>query len=159
MRYYFLVIIFLTKFVAQGQEYVLDSLLPNYGDLIHMDSNVLLGADNSPNFNHFFSKLDSVYSGKKEKLHIFHIGGSHIQADIYSNKLRTYFQNMNEVSMGQRGFVFPFQLAHTNNPSNYSIKATKDKWKGYRNSVCETVLLGVWQVFRQHLKITQILFI
>ncbi|WP_372746045.1 GDSL-type esterase/lipase family protein [Lutibacter sp.] len=154
MRYYFLVIIFLTKFVAQGQEYVLDSLLPNYGDLIHMDSNVLLGADNSPNFNHFFSKLDSVYSGKKEKLHIFHIGGSHIQADIYSNKLRTYFQNMNEVSMGQRGFVFPFQLAHTNNPSNYSIKATKDKWKGYRNSVLRDSvawgLAGVSAAFKDY---------
>ncbi len=118
-----------------SQEYVLDSVMPLYENLIHTEANILSGAESSPYFNHFFSQLDSVYAGKKKKIHIFHIGGSHIQADIYSNKLRTYFQNMNLVSQAQRGFVFPYKLAHTNNPSNYRIEANKEKWEGFRNSV------------------------
>src|SRR5690606_39235921 len=61
-------------------------------------------------------------------------------------------QNMNEVSMGQRGFVFPFRLANTNNPGNYKIEATKEKWIGYRNSVLKDSiawgLSGVSAAFR-----------
>ncbi len=139
-------------FNVHSQEYVLDSVMPQFEDLIHIEANVLIGAETSPSFNHFFSQLDSVYAGKKENLHIFHIGGSHIQADIYSNKLRTYFQNMNSVSQGQRGFVFPFQLAHTNNPSNYRVEANKTKWEGYRNSIMKDSvawgLAGVTAAFR-----------
>ena len=152
MRFYLILIIFFIGFKTWGQEYVLDNYTTKFGNLIKMDANKLIGADTSPYFNNFFSQLDSIYAGKKKKLHIFHIGGSHIQADMYSNKLRSYFQNMNAVSMGQRGFVFPFQLAHTNNPTNYRITATKDKWKGYRNSVLKDSiawgLAGVTAAFR-----------
>ncbi|TRZ43213.1 GDSL-type esterase/lipase family protein [Robertkochia solimangrovi] len=120
---------------VHAQHYVLDSVTNEMGGLIDMQANSLKFADDSPNFRNFFDQLDSLYEGKKEKLHIFHIGGSHIQADIYSNKLRTYFQNMNGVSMSQRGFIFPYHLAHTNNPLNYRVEADKSKWKGYRCSV------------------------
>lgn len=147
----FVISVFL-YFGGHSQEYLLDSVMPQFEELIHTEANVLIGAETSPSFNHFFSKLDSVYEGKKENLHIFHIGGSHIQADIYSNKLRTYFQNMNSVSQGQRGFVFPFQLAHTNNPSNYRVEANKAKWEGYRNSIMKDSiawgLAGVSAAFR-----------
>lgn len=135
MKYFFLITAIFFGLKSQSQEYVLDSILPLYGEIIHTEENVLIGTESSPYFKYFFGKLDSIYEGKKEKLHIFHIGGSHIQADIYSNKLRTYFQNINMVSQAQRGFVFPFRLAHTNNPSNYRIEANKEKWEGYRNSV------------------------
>lgn len=152
MRYYAILILFFIGFKTLAQEYVLDNFTSKFGNLINIDSNKLIGAEKSPSFNHFFNKLDGIYTGKKDNLHIFHIGGSHIQADIYSNKLRTYFQNMNAVSMGQRGFVFPFQLAHTNNPTNYSITASRDKWKGYRNSVLKDSiawgLAGVTAAFR-----------
>lgn len=152
MRYYLILMAVFFSFNAQSQEYILDSIMPIYGDIIHPEANELIGAEDSPTFSNFFAKLDSIYEGKREKLHIFHIGGSHIQADIYSNKLRTYFQNMNEVSMGQRGFVFPFRLANTNNPSNYRIEGTKGKWEGYRNSVLkdsiEWGLSGITAAFR-----------
>lgn len=152
MKKILIVITGLLWFGAHSQEYVLDSVTPQFDALINSEANILVGAENSPTFNYFFSQLDSVYEGKKENLHIFHIGGSHIQADIYSNKLRTYFQNMNSVSQGQRGFVFPFQLAHTNNPSNYRIEANKEKWEGYRNSVLKDNvdwgLSGVTAAFR-----------
>src|SRR5690606_36285255 len=135
MKYFFLITAIFFGLKNQSREYVLDSILPLYGEIIHTEENVLIGTESSPRLTYFFGKLDSIYEGKKEKLHIFHIGGSHIQADIYSNKLRTYFQNINMVSQAQLGFVFPFRLAHTNNPSNYRIEANKEKWEGYRNSV------------------------
>lgn len=118
-----------------AQEYLLDSLLPADSNLIHEKYNVFAYADSSQAFIRFFDKLDSVYQGENNKVHIFHIGGSHIQADIYSNKLRTYLQNMNSKAQGQRGFVFPFHLASTNNPLNYRIEGSKQRWERFRSSV------------------------
>ena len=135
-----------------AQRYILDSILPIHGKVIHQEENQLKFASESPYFNTFFKRLDSVFEGKKDKLHIFHIGGSHIQVDIYSNKLRTYLQNTNEVSMAQRGFIFPFHLARTNNPSNYQISGTKSKWQGYRCSATDSIawgLSGITAAFRE----------
>ena len=148
-----LIIAFLWATHLSAQRYILDSVMPTHGDLFNLEANRLKFASESPYFNAFFNRLDSIYEGKKGKLHIFHIGGSHIQADIYSNKLRTYLQNTNAVSMGQRGFVFPFHLARTNNPTNYRITATKEKWQGYRCSVRDSIawgLSGVTGAFRDH---------
>ncbi|WP_445747586.1 GDSL-type esterase/lipase family protein [Polaribacter sp.] len=139
-----------TNFSAQ--RYILDSILPIHGRVIHQEENQFQFALESPYFNLFFKRMDSIFEGKNDKLHIFHIGGSHIQADIYSNKLRTYLQNTNDVSMAQRGFIFPFYLAKTNNPSNYKISGTRDKWKGYRCSVTDSVawgLSGISAAFRE----------
>ena len=99
----------------------------------------------------YLKKLHAVAEGKNKNLHIFHIGGSHIQADIYSNRLRTYLQGMNPSANGQRGFVYPFRIAKTNNPSNY--KVTHDgEWKGYRCSIMKDSiawgLSGITAVFR-----------
>ncbi len=136
-----------------GQNYILDSLTPKYGHLINFEENVFKMAEKSPSFNQFFAKLDAIYSGQKQKLHIFHIGGSHVQADIYSNKIRTYLQNTNTMSQGQRGFVFPYHMAHTNNPINYRIEATKSKWQGYRSSIIKDSiawgLSGITAAFRE----------
>ncbi|MCK7590581.1 GDSL-type esterase/lipase family protein [Subsaxibacter sp. CAU 1640] len=135
MKYALTILFLLINVTLSAQQYVLDSIEPTLGSLINREANTFKMASESPAFNQFFAKLDSIYSGKKDKLHIFHIGGSHIQADIYSNKIRTYLQNTNEVSQGQRGFVFPYHLAHTNNPSNYRISANRDLWQGYRCSI------------------------
>lgn len=152
MNYKLVAIFILFTSSLSAQHYVLDSIKPSLGHLINFEANTFKNAENSPAFDLFFAKLDSIYSGKKEKLHIFHIGGSHIQADIYSNKIRTYLQNTNELSQGQRGFVFPFHLAHTNNPTNYRIEANKDLWQGYRSSVTKDSiawgLSGVTAAFR-----------
>jgi lysophospholipase L1-like esterase/uncharacterized protein YeeX (DUF496 family) len=137
-----------------AQRYVLDSVKPLLECLVNYEANTFKLASKSPTFEKFFAKLDSVYSGKQKKLHIFHIGGSHIQADIYSNKIRTYLQNTNELSQGQRGFVFPYHLAHTNNPSNYRISGKRDLWQGYRSSVRKDSiawgLSGVTAAFRMY---------
>ncbi|WP_066220540.1 GDSL-type esterase/lipase family protein [Formosa haliotis] len=152
MKFKILVLSLILSLPVFGQHYVLDSITPEYGHLINFEANTFQYASESPYFQKFFADLDSVYLGKKKKIHIFHIGGSHIQADIYSNKIRTYLQNINDVSLGQRGFVFPYHLAHTNNPTNYRIEADKSQWKGYRCSVSKDSvawgLSGVSAAFR-----------
>jgi len=128
--------------IAHSQRYIRDSIASVTGQLIHQDKNVLMYADSSANWAGFLGQLDSIYTGKPVGLHIFHIGGSHIQADLYSDKLRCYLQNMNENAAAQRGFVFPYKLAATNNPLNYRITANLKKWKGYRSSVKQD--LSLW---------------
>ena len=152
MKFKLLLLSILISMPIFAQDYILDSITPKYGHLINFKANTFQYASESPYFKKLFSDFDSIYAGKKKKLHVFHIGGSHIQADIYSNKIRTYLQNMNEVSLGQRGFVFPFHLAHTNNPTNYRIEADNDQWQGYRCSVRKDSvawgLAGVSAAFR-----------
>ncbi|GAB1404590.1 GDSL-type esterase/lipase family protein [Lentimicrobium sp.] len=118
-----------------AQTYILDSIVASDTTIIPREFNNLAYADSSKAFEHFFNRLDSVFKGEEIRVHIFHIGGSHIQADIYSNKLRSWLQNMCPNAQGQRGFVFPFQLAATNNPLNYRIQGNKQRWEGYRSSV------------------------
>lgn len=46
--------------------------------------------ENSPNFEYLFDQLDTMIRKKDRKLHFYHIGGSHIQADIYTNDMREF---------------------------------------------------------------------
>jgi lysophospholipase L1-like esterase len=86
---------------------------------------------NSPTFETLYSNMKKMIELKDRKLNFYHIGGSHIQADIYTNDVRNYLQTKWEGVPGERGMVFPFSLAKTNNPSNYSIKSTNN-WQPYR---------------------------
>lgn len=153
MKRYFIIFLIFLYHPVLAQEFILDSLPPKINNLINFEANSFKGSESSPRFDYFFKQLDSIYEGHNNKLHIFHIGGSHIQADIYSNKIRTYLHNMSPNSQSQRGFVFPFELAHTNNPSNYKISANKSKWTGYRSSVRKDSvawgLAGVSAAFRE----------
>lgn len=118
-----------------AQKYLLDSIQPNLGSLIHEEYNFLYYADSSAGFNAFIKKLDGLYHGDEGKIHIMHIGGSHIQADVYPNKLREYLRNTGPFPEAPRGLVFPFRLAGTNNPLNYSITGNREKWKRFRSPV------------------------
>ena len=146
-------IVFILSFPLFGQDYVIDSLQKKY-NFINWKANTIKMADQSPAFKKVFRKFDTIAKGGDEDLHIFHIGGSHIQADIYSNRLRCYLQMMNGTSKGQRGFIYPYKLAKTNNPGNYKVEYD-GVWKGYRCSVNKDSvawgLSGVTAVFKDTL--------
>lgn len=91
-------------------------------------------SENSPSFEALYQKLQNMVKYKNEKLNFYHIGGSHIQADIYSNIIRRELQSYWEGIPGQRGFVFPFKMAKTNNPWNYSFESS-NTWTGYRSVI------------------------
>ena len=50
-------------------------------------------AENNPNWSHFYNNLDSMIYFKDRKLQFYHIGGSHIQADIYTHDFRSFIQS------------------------------------------------------------------
>jgi len=77
----------------------------------------------SANFDYLYRQFDSMLLFSDRKLTFYHIGGSHVQADIYTNDMRMFLQtNFNRLS-GDRGWVFPFSLAGTNNPGNYRFSS------------------------------------
>ncbi|HTO38307.1 MAG TPA: GDSL-type esterase/lipase family protein [Brumimicrobium sp.] len=89
---------------------------------------------NSPTFEHLYFKLQQMVKYKEGKLNVYHFGGSHIQADIYSNIFREHLQSYWEDIPGERGWVFPFKMAKTNNPWNYAFSSS-NTWQGYRSVI------------------------
>ena len=86
----------------------------------------------SPNWLHLNKSLTQMIETGEGKLNFYHIGGSHLQADIYSHDFRTFLQSNWPGLSGERGLVFPYSLAHTNNPSNYNF-SSPNTWKGFRS--------------------------
>lgn len=86
----------------------------------------------SPNWMHLNEVLSGMIQTGQGKLNFYHIGGSHLQADIYTHDFRTFLQTNWPGLSGERGLVFPYSLAHTNNPTNYDF-SSPNAWKGYRS--------------------------
>ena len=129
----FLLILFLNLFIklsySQQTDYPLDIDQYNF---IHYNKNILKFPKDSTNFITFFKKFNTLITKGEGKLNIIHIGGSHIQADIYTNVMRDRLQNFYPGLNGGRGLIFPYTIAKTNNPSNYIVKYT-GKWDFCKN--------------------------
>ena len=70
----------------------------------------------------FYAKLDSMTATGQGNVNIWHIGGSHVQAGTFPNRIR---DNIDSLSVrGDRGFLFPMRLARTNSDRSYRIAAT-----------------------------------
>lgn len=126
---FFSLLLFQQITVAQGNPHI----LPQH-DFIQYDSNYLHFYHDGANLNNFYAKLDTLMFEGKGKVNIMQMGGSHIQADIWSDQLRKNFHKVSPNLNGGRGFLFPFKLAKTNNPYYYEVSHTGE-WQGFRNSV------------------------
>ena len=126
----------LNKYVNVNFIGIVDSSLAKKYPFIHFERNhYQFYTYDSPNFEKLFYDIQQMVKYKDRKLNFYHIGGSHIQADIYSNYMREQLQAYWGKDLGgERGLVFPFNLAGTNNPSNYSFHSS-NKWIGYRSVV------------------------
>lgn len=78
----------------------------------------------------FYRKLAQLEQKRNRKINIVHIGDSHIQADLFTDKTRKDLQGI--FGNGGRGFVFPHRLAGTNGSSDYKFTSNV-KWSGWRN--------------------------
>ncbi len=118
-----------------AQKFLIDSSLIREYPFVMWEKNEIEFYDESPAFDQFFSKLERIYQGQSnETVNIFHIGGSHLQAGTYAHRMRRYLTQMEPHMKGERGLVFPYTLAGTNNPWNYKVDFTGE-WEGFRNSV------------------------
>lgn len=132
-NYTFIIIIFINLFftikVNSQNAYPYSTYSQNY---IRTDKNIILFPADSTNFEHLFSKLDTLILKGEGKIRIIHFGGSHIQAGIYSGVVRKKMQNFFPSLNGGRGMIFPYGMSKTYTPRNYKIKWTGE-WETYRN--------------------------
>ncbi|KPK85270.1 MAG: hypothetical protein AMS27_07840 [Bacteroides sp. SM23_62_1] len=101
-------------------------------DFIRYDLNRFNFYGNDTNYTHLHQLYDDLILKGEGKMKIVHIGGSHIQADIYSNRMRKRLQTFHPGMNGGRGFVFPYSIAGTTNPSNYYVRYSGE-WESCRN--------------------------
>lgn len=106
--------------------------IPEY-EFIRYDSNRILFPGDSLAWSAFMGSFISMVQAGNEQISIVHIGGSHLQADIYSNRIRQRMQSFQPGSNGGRGLIFPYSLARTNNPSNYKI-SSRGRWSSCKNT-------------------------
>lgn len=101
---------------------------------LNIDQNKVRFYGDSTRFHTFFDKLDEVLLAGDGQVNVLHLGGSHVQGGALSHAMRRHFYSLAPGLKGQRGLLFPFTLAETNNPWNYKVERT-GKWEGARVSV------------------------
>lgn len=102
---------------------------------IWLKSNGQTPIENVEEINGFYTQLQILKNKGIDKVRITHIGDSHIQADFFTGRMRTNFQN----SFGNAGlgFTFPYKLAKTN--GNSSVKfSSNTNFKATRNIFATT---------------------
>jgi len=127
-----IILLFLIQFLgAFSQERSYPFTILQYPFIQYKYNKIDFPAD-STSYNLVLNKLHNLVTKGEGRLQILQIGGSHIQADIYSNVARVRLQNFYPGLNGGRGFVFPYAVAKTNNPVNLQVKWT-GKWTAVRN--------------------------
>ena len=76
-----------------AQTYPLMRQLPHY-DCVNYDANHLILKGDSNKLSTFFAKLDSLALWGNNEINIVHIGGSHIQAGVFPNRMRMNFSTL-----------------------------------------------------------------
>lgn len=103
-------------------------------EFAHFDRNHLIFPGDSSAMERFFQKMDSVVFFGEGNVNIMHIGGSHVQAGVFTQQFRDNLLSINTDLIGGQYFVFPFKAGKTNNPSHYIVSSTGE-WTYCRNAV------------------------
>lgn len=133
----------------------------SYYNFIQYDSNKVDFYGSSARFQSFYQRLDSVVNYGKGQVNIVTIGGSHIQADIFTGQLRKRFQSLNGGQNAGRGYVFPYRFAHTNTPYGYYFRYTGN-WISCRNveknKICNLGMGGITAITKDSVSSVTLLF-
>ena len=100
----------------------------------HFERNHLVFPGDSVAMERFFQKMDSVVFLGKGNVSIMHIGGSHVQAGVFTQQFRDNLLSIGTDMIGGQNFVFPFTAGGTNNPSHFMVNSTGE-WSYTRNAV------------------------
>ena len=100
----------------------------------HLERNQIIYPGDSLAMERFFQKMDSVIFFGEGNLSIMHLGGSHVQAGMFTQQFRDNLLNISMDLIGGQYFVFPFSTGGTNNPSHYIVRST-GTWTYCRNAV------------------------
>ena len=118
-KLFLFVLLTITAFTATAQDYPYD--ITQY-PFVRYDLNKIHFSKDSSGFNRIYQKMDSLIMYGKGKLTVVQLGASHTQADVFSNQMRYRLQTFHPGLVGGRGFVFPYRMTKSNNPSNYAVE-------------------------------------
>ena len=107
--------------------------IPDYS-FAHFERNRLITPGDSTAMERFYQKLDSVIRLGEGNVSIMHIGGSHVQAGVFTQQFRDNLLSISPDLMGGQFFAFPFTAGKTNNPSHFMVSSTGE-WAYCRNAV------------------------
>lgn len=82
----------------------------------------------------FADKVSKLADGRISDLNLVHIGGSHVQAGVLTNTIRNNLIHLHPAFFGDKGLLFPYKMAGTNNPQDFKVYFT-GSWIGHRSSV------------------------
>lgn len=97
------------------------------------DSSCLFFPSGKDLFFTLFEKIDTLLYEGEGNINILHMGGSHVQAGIFSHQIRYDLLSMENGITANRGLLFPFSVAKTNNPYNYKVSYT-GSWSSCKNT-------------------------
>lgn len=113
----------------QAQDFIpLNSTLPSLNHTLNRftapgDSLDMLG---------FFKKFDQLTASGKGKMNVVQIGGSHVQADMWTGRVRQHFNTFLNQKEVERGFMFPYKAVKTNGSIQFDV-FYNSVWNGLRN--------------------------
>ena len=107
--------------------------VPDY-QFAHFERNQILYPGDNAAMERFFQKMDSVIFLGEGNVSIMHIGGSHVQAGVFTQQFRDNLLSISPDLIGGQYFVFPFSAGGTNNPSHFIVRST-GAWDYCRNAV------------------------
>ena len=132
-RIFFTLFWALATLTSLGQTQLLMKEVPDY-PFTHFERNRIIYPGDSLSMERFFQKLDSVLFLGNGNVNIMHIGGSHVQAGVFTQQFRDNLLSIGTDLIGGQIFIFPFTAGKTNNPSYYIVRYTGD-WDYCRNAV------------------------
>ncbi len=97
----------------------------------------------------FFKKLDDVLNNGRSEVNIWHVGGSHVQAGVFSHRVRNNIAKLINGGQASRTIMFPYKLIGTNGPADYKVSGTGTWTKSKcteRNPTYELGLSGITAV-------------
>ncbi|MBX2966852.1 MAG: hypothetical protein KF845_11950 [Cyclobacteriaceae bacterium] len=128
---------------SPAQRYIHD--YPSY-DFIDYEKNQLQYFGTAEPMQGFYQKLDRLVYRGEGQINILHVGGSHIQAGIWSGTIRETLHSLHPGIAAGRGLVFPYRAAKTNTPYDYSVDYGGG-WEGCRNveknKDCDLGVMGI----------------
>jgi len=106
-------------------------------------ANSIVFKGDSAAWERYHEELDKLVFAGEGQIHVAHIGGSHVQADMWSMQLRHRMQTLSPGLRAARGYVFPFAMAKSNTPWWYKPEFT-GKWTAVRQVTrADTSTLGI----------------
>lgn len=101
-------------------------------EFANLDKNRFIFPADSNNFAKLYKKMDRLFFDGEGHINIVHIGGSHIQAEVFTHRFRSNLLELAPGIVGGRGLIFPFSVARTNNPISFKTRYSGE-WTSCRS--------------------------